>query len=235
MVDAVGSEDDLLYLDWVLRNRQRVEERSGGRLGYLHIPDMGPAGLSEWIKWFYGQIRKEGMVVDVRSNGGGNISPMVIERLRREVLMVDFERHREIPDTSPGVVFHGHLVCLIDEDTASDGDQFAYVFRAAGLGPIIGKRSWGGVVGIYGRGPLIDGGSVSVPEAGSADAQGNWVIEGHGVDPDIVVENNPRDLLRGSDAQLERAIDELLASLEREPKLLPARPADPVKTPGGAR
>jgi tricorn protease len=235
MVEPIDNEDDLLYLEWVLRNRQRVEERSGGRLGYLHIPDMGPGGLAEWIKWFYGQIRKEGMVIDVRSNGGGNISPMVIERLRRDVLMVDFERHREIPDTYPGVAFHGHLVCLIDEDTASDGDQFAYVFRAAGLGPLIGKRSWGGVVGIYGRGPLIDGGSVSVPEAGSADPQGNWVIEGHGVDPDIVVENHPRDLRQGIDAQLDRAIDELLAKLEREPKRLPSRPADPVKTPGGAR
>jgi tricorn protease len=234
-VEPIDDEDDLLYLEWVLRNRQRVEQRSGGRLGYLHIPDMGPGGLAEWIKWFYGQIRKEGMVIDVRSNGGGNVSPMVIERLRRDVLMVDFERHREIPDTSPGVVFNGHLACLIDEDTASDGDLFAYVFRAAGLGPLIGKRSWGGVVGIYGRGPLIDGGSVSVPEAGNADPQGNWVIEGHGVDPDIVVENHPRDLQQGIDAQLDRAIDELLAKLEREPKRLPERPADPVKTPGGAR
>ncbi|MEM1246297.1 MAG: S41 family peptidase [Acidobacteriota bacterium] len=230
LVEPVRNEDSLLYLDWVLRNRERVLEASSGKLGYLHIPDMGAAGLREWIKWFYGQQHKEGMVIDVRNNGGGNVSSMIIERLRREMLMVDFERNNELDDPYPGDTFIGHLVCLIDEDTASDGDQFAHVFREAGLGPLIGKRTWGGVVGIYGRGGLIDGGSVSVPEAGSANPEGEWVIEGYGVDPDMVVENRPGDLIRGTDAQLEKAIEVLLEKVEREPRRFPERPADPVKT-----
>ncbi len=231
LVDPIGSEDALIYLAWTHRNRRIVDDLGDGRIGYLHIPDMSADGIREWIKWYYGQVRKEGLVVDVRSNGGGNVSPMIIERLRRKVLMLDFERNRDSVDTSPGGVFHGHLVCLIDEDTASDGDQFAYQFRRAGLGPIVGKRSWGGVVGIYGRAPLIDGGSVSVPEAGSADAEGNWVIEGYGVDPDIEVTNLPRDLLEGRDPQLAKAVDLLLEMLAEDPRRLPGRPDDPIKTP----
>ena len=229
LVEPVASEDQLIYLDWVQSNRRRVSEASEGRLGYIHIPDMGAAGIREWIKWFYGQQRKEGLVIDVRNNGGGNVSQMIIERLRRKLLMVDFERNSELDDPYPSDTFIGHLVCLIDEDTASDGDQFAYVFRQAGLGPLIGKRTWGGVVGIYGRGPLIDGGSVSVPEAGSGDADGNWVIEGHGVDPDVEIENHPRDLIGGTDAQLEKGIEILLGKIVDEPRRFPRRPPDPVK------
>lgn len=230
LVEPISSEDSLIYLQWVEGNRRRVTEASDGRLGYVHIPDMGGNGIREWIKWFYGQVRKEGMVVDVRNNGGGNVSQMIINRLKRELLMVDFERNNELDDPYPNVVFYGHLACLADEDTASDGDQFAYVFQTAGLGPVIGKRTWGGVVGIYGRGPLIDGGGLSVPEAGSANVNGEWVIEGRGVDPDIEVQNHPRDLIEGRDAQLETAIEVLLEKIEAEPMRFPERPADPVKT-----
>ena len=231
LVDPISSEDALIYMAWTERSRRIVTERGGGRIGYLHIPDMSADGIREWIKWYYGQLRAEAMVVDVRSNGGGNVSPMIIERLRRETLMLDFERNRDSVDTSPGGVFHGYLACVIDEDTASDGDQFAYQFRRAGLGPIVGKRSWGGVVGIYGRAPLIDGGAVNVPEAGSADPEGNWVIEGYGVEPDIEVTNLPRDILDGRDPQLEKAVDLLLEKLAEDPRTLPGRPADPIKTP----
>ena len=229
-VEPIDDEDPLLYLKWIERNRREVAERTDGRVGYLHLPNMSAQGIREWIKWFYGQIRNEGLVIDVRSNGGGNVSPMIIERLRRELLMVDFERNIEVADTYPGTVFHGHLACLLDEDTASDGDQFAYVFRRAGLGPLVGKRSWGGVVGIYGRDPLIDGGAVSVPEAGSADPDGNWVIEGHGVDPDYVVENDPKSRLEGRDLQLEKAVELVMERIEADPKRLPERPPGPVKT-----
>ncbi len=229
-VSGIRNEDDLIYLRWVLANRERVESSSDGRLGYLHIPDMGVAGISEFIKWFYGQVRKEGLVIDVRSNGGGNVSPMIIERLRRRPLMVDFERWSELPDTYPNVAFNGHLIGVIDEDTASDGDQFAYIFRQADLGPLIGKRTWGGVVGIYGRASLIDGGSVSVPEAGSADMNGDWVIEGYGVEPDIVVEQDPKAVIAGGDPQLEKAIEMLMHKIDDEPMTLPVRKPGPIKT-----
>ena len=230
MVQPIDDEDDLVYLEWVEGNRRWVAEASDGALGYLHIPDMGSAGLREFIKYYYGQVRKQGLVIDVRNNGGGNVSQMILERLRRELLMIDFERNFDGPDTYPQVVFHGHLVCLIDEDTASDGDQFAYVFKRSELGPLIGKRTWGGVVGIYGRGRLIDGGGVNVPEAGSAGPEGEWVIEGHGVDPDILVDNDPESLLAGRDLQLERAVEELQKAITENPMRLPDVPEAPVKT-----
>ena len=131
-------------------------------------------------------------MVDVRSNGGGNISQWVIERLSRKLLGTRFGRIDSLPSTYPDVVVRGAKVCILNETSASDGDIFPYMFRQAGLGPLVGKRSWGGVVGISGRGPLIDGGRVFVPEDGTNDEAGRWVIEGHGVDPDIVVENEPR-------------------------------------------
>ncbi len=226
----VTSETDLRYLDWVEGNRRRVEELAGGRVGYLHIPDMGADGIREFIKWFYGQIRKEGLIIDVRGNGGGNVSQMIIERLRRELLGTRFSRTSDTPGTYPSTVFYGHMVCLLNEDSASDGDIFPHMFRQAGLGPLIGKRSWGGVVGITNRGTLMDGGTVFVPEFGTNHVDGSWAIEGHGVDPDIVVDNDARSILAGRDPQLERGVEEVLRMMRAEPRALPARPADPVKT-----
>ena len=164
-------------------------KRRPGRL-YPH-PQHGAEGIREFIKWYYPQIRKEGMVVDVRYNGGGNVSQMLIERLRRELLATGFARTSDAASTYPSSVFHGHLVCVLNQNSASDGDIFPAMFKQAKLGPLIGKRSWGGVVGITNRGPLVDGGVVSVPEFGFASADGRWIIEGHGVDPDIEVENDP--------------------------------------------
>ncbi len=226
----IDSETALRYLRWVTGNMRKVDEATGGRVGYLHIPDMGSNGIREFIKWYYGQIRKQGLIIDVRSNGGGNVSQMIIERLRRELLGTRFSRTSDAPSTYPATVFYGHLVCLLDEDSASDGDIFPHMFRQAGLGPLIGKRSWGGVIGITNRGPLIDGGTVNVSEFGTNAVDGSWVIEGHGVDPDIVVENDPKSVLEGRDPQLERGIAEVLKAIGREPRRLPERPTDPVRT-----
>jgi tricorn protease len=228
--NPIGSETSLIYLDKVTRNREKVAEMTGGRVGYLHLPDMGSQGIQEFIKYYYGQIRKEGLVVDVRGNGGGNVSQMVLKRLSREILGTRFERTSNWPRTYPYSVFHGHLACILDEDSASDGDIFPYRFRDAGLGPLIGKRSWGGVTGIGYRGPLIDGGDVRVPEVGTNDLEGNWIIEGIGVEPDIEIDNDPKSLLAGRDPQLERAVAEVLRQMEENPKRLPERPAPPVKT-----
>lgn len=227
----ITSETNLLYLAWVTQNRDYVSKATNGKVGYIHIPDMGADGIREFIKYFYPQIRKEGLVVDVRGNGGGNVSQMLIERLRRDLLGTDFARTDTVTNTYPGTIFYGPKVCLINETSASDGDIFPYMFRQAGLGPLIGKRTWGGVVGISGHGPLIDGGQVFVPEFATADTTGKYVIEGHGVDPDIVVENDPAAVLSGHDAQLDKGIEEILKSLKSNPKVLPSRPADPVKAP----
>ncbi|HEX9799673.1 MAG TPA: S41 family peptidase [Thermoanaerobaculia bacterium] len=227
----IEDESALLYRDWVERKRAYVTERTGGRVGYLHLPDMGGDGAYEFVKWYYPQLRKEGLVVDVRANGGGNVSQWIIERLDSKLLATEFGEASDFPQTYPYTVFHGHLVCLLNETSGSDGDIFPAMFRQAGLGPLIGKRSWGGVVGIGGTGPLLDGGAIFVPQSGQNDLDGSWIIEGHGVDPDIVVENDPASVIAGVDNQLDRAIAEVLAAIEREPRRLPSRPPDPVKTP----
>jgi len=229
--DPISEERSLRYLAMVLGNRRKVDQLTDGRVGYIHLPDMGASGISEFIKWYYPQIRKQGMVVDVRGNGGGNVSAMIIERLRRRPLGTGFSRNSDTPETYPGASFYGHMVCLLDEDSASDGDIFPYYFREAGLGPLIGKRTWGGVTGITDRGPLIDGGSVYVPEFGTNALDGSWIIEGIGVEPDIVVENDAKSILEGRDPQLERGVEEVLQAIEADPKVLPERPEPPVKTP----
>ena len=225
----VTDETNLVYLDWITRNRRIVEEATGGRVGYIHVPDMGAAGIREFIKWYYPQINKEGLIVDVRANGGGNVSRMLIERLRRKVLALNYARTSEIPATYPDGAFLGPMVTLLDGNSSSDGDIFPAMFREAGLGPLIGKRSWGGVVGINGTGPLIDGGTVFVPTSALSSKSGEWIIEGHGVDPDIEVDNDPKAEITGHDQQLERGIAEIMAKIKDHPVKLPPRPAAPVK------
>jgi tricorn protease len=229
----ITSESALRYHRWVASRRAMVEELGSGRLGYLHIPDMGADGIREFIKWYYPQIRREGLVVDVRNNGGGNVSQMIIERLSRELLGLGYSRNSEIVSTYPITVFHGPMACILDEDSSSDGDIFPWMFRQAGLGPLIGKRSWGGVIGITNRGNLIDGGEVYVPEFGLLSPEGEWIIEGHGVDPDIEVTNDPRSVIEGRDPQLERAVQEVLGQIESEGwEALPKQPEPPIKTEG---
>jgi tricorn protease len=231
LVEPLTDEGSLRYLEWVLGNRARVEAATDGRIGYLHLPDMGADGIYEFIKWYYGQIRKQGLIIDVRGNGGGNVSQMIINRLDRKLVFLGYARGVDDVETYPSAVFTGPMAAILDEDSASDGDIFPAAFKARGLGPLIGKRSWGGVIGITNHGPLLDGGSVYVPQFGHADADGQWTIEGHGVDPDIVVDNPPEAVMRGEDPQLERAIAEVMQRLQTNPGTLAPRPAAPVKTP----
>ena len=226
LVNPISDETNLVYLQWVERNRQYVAEQSDGQVGYLHIPDMGSSGIYEFIKWYYPQLRKQGLVIDVRGNGGGNVSQIILRRLMLKPMGFGYQAHSDWVDTYPNTTFNGHMVALLNEDSASDGDIFPYYFRKAGLGPLIGKRSWGGVVGITGHGPVIDGGQVFVPEFGIADADEGWVVEGKGVSPDIEIDNDPTS---SGDAQLDRGIAEVLKAIDANPPQWPARPADPVK------
>ena len=235
LVKPIDSEEPLDYYAWTEHNREYVAKASGGQIGYLHIPDMGADGIREFIKWYYPQLRKQGLVIDVRDNGGGNVSAMVIERLSRTLLGLDYGRGFDITGTYPQQTFLGHLAALCNGTTASDGDIFSYMFKQAKLGPLIGTRTWGGVVGINGWGPLIDGGDVFVPQFATANTQGQYVIEGHGVDPDIVVEQDVSAQLAGKDPQLDRAISELQKEIQAHPVVLPPRPANPVKAPADMR
>jgi tricorn protease len=229
LVKPIADEAQLYYYNWVQDNIRKVTEATDGRVGYIHIPDMGPAGLNEFIQHFYPQIRKEALIIDVRGNGGGNVSPMIIERLRRELAMVGKARNAA-PTVNPAGTMIGPLVTLIDEFSASDGDIFPYRFRKHDLGLIIGKRSWGGVIGIRGSLPIVDGGSLNRPEFGLYDTEGKeWIIEGYGIDPDIEVENDPGREWAGEDQQLNRGIEEILKKLEENPVGLPEPPPYPVR------
>lgn len=228
-VVPIGDEADLYYYNWVQNNIKKVSEASNGAVGYLHVPDMGTGGLNEFIKHFYPQLRKQALIVDVRGNGGGNVSPMLIERLRRELVMVDLPRNSR-PSPDPYATFLGPMVCLIDEFSASDGDLFPYRFRKYQLGKLIGKRTWGGVVGIRGPLPLVDGGQFFKPEFASYDTEGReWIIEGRGVEPDIFVDNDPGKEFAGEDEQLNRAIAEVLEQLKTKRATLPPPPPYPKK------
>lgn len=228
-IEPIASESDLHYLRWVDANRRRVHELSDGALGYVHLPNMGAEGIREFLRQYYPQRHKQGLVIDDRYNGGGNVSEMVVNRLSRELMMCTFGRTSGY-DPYPSALFHGHLICLLNETSASDGDIFPAMFRRAGLGKLVGKRSWGGIIGITNRGALMDGGTVNVPEFGNTEPGPAWTIEGYGVDPDIEVENDVASLLRGEDKQLQRAVAELLEQIAAEPRPLPVAPPAPVKT-----
>jgi tricorn protease len=235
LVKSIDSEEPLVYFDWVKKNREYVEKATNGEIGYLHIPDMGGDGIREFIKWYYPQLRKAGLVVDVRDNGGGNVSAMIIERLSRKMLGLDYGRGYEITGTYPQQTFIGHLAALCNGTTASDGDIFSYMFKQAKLGTLIGTRTWGGVVGINSWGPAIDGGEIFVPQFATASTEGQYVIEGHGVDPDIVVEQDVSAQLAGKDPQLDKAIEELQKAIKAAPVTLPPTPPMPVKAPADMR
>jgi len=225
----IADEAPLYYEGWVEKNIAYVSSKTDGNVGYLHIPDMGPEGLNEFVRRFYPQLTRNALIVDVRGNGGGNVSPMIIERLNREIVMITVARNG-MPFPNPVGQLLGPKVTLLNEYSASDGDLFPYRFRAAGLGKLVGKRSWGGVVGITGSLPLIDGGTLMRPEFAPYAADGkSWVIEGHGVEPDIVVDNDPAREFRGEDQQLDKAIETILEELKTKTVTLPPVPPFPIK------
>jgi tricorn protease len=229
VVVPTSDEARLHYYDWVQGNIKKVSEATGGKVGYLHVPDMQMVGLNEFAKHFYPQLRKKALIIDVRGNGGGNVSPQLIERLRREVIMTKMARNT-IPKPDPSDLLNGPLVCLINEFSASDGDLFPYRFKTHKLGKLIGKRTWGGVIGIRGTLPFLDGGSLNKPEFAPYSVDGKeWIIEGHGVDPDIVVDNDPGREYAGIDDQLNRAIAVILEELRTSERRLPPIPPFPKR------
>lgn len=229
VVVPTANEQPLYYYNWVQQNLDYVAQKTNGRVGYIHIPDMGPSGLNEFVKHFYPQLNKEALIIDDRGNGGGNVSPQIIERLRRELVGVAIRRNGQ-PNTNPTATFVGPMVLLLNEFSASDGDIVAHRFREHGLGKIIGKRSWGGIVGIFPSLPFVDGGTLSKPEATSYSVDGTkWLIEGHGVDPDIVVDNDPWKEFHGEDQQLDAAIAHILEELKTKGRQLPPPPPAPIR------
>lgn len=222
VISLIGDESPLYQYEWVQNNLKKVEKASNGKIGYIYIPDMGPEGLNEFARYFYPQLDKEGLIIDDRANGGGNVSPMILERLSREPYRLTMRRGSNRIGTVPDAVQVGPKVCLINKYSASDGDLFPWGFRALRLGKLIGTRTWGGIVGISGSMPFIDGTDIRVPFFTSYDAKtGQWIIENHGVDPDIVVDNDPVKEWNGEDQQLDRAIEEVMKELKNREPLKP--------------
>lgn len=229
-VKPIAEESDLAYFDWVQENIRKVDEMSNGQIGYIHIPNMSVAGLDEFTKLFYAQLNKKALIIDDRMNGGGNVSPMIMERLQRVVYRLTMSRNGGVrPGRVPDAVHYGPKVCLVDKYSSSDGDLFPYGFQKLKLGKIIGVRTWGGIVGISGSKPYLDGQDVRTPFFTSYSTDGKWIVENHGVDPDIVVDINPFEDYLGNDAQLNKAVEVLLEELKSY-KELPGVPESPVRT-----
>jgi tricorn protease len=227
LVKPIETEQQLYYFKWVQDNIRKVNEATNGQIGYIHIPDMGREGLNEFAKYFYPQlINKKGLIIDDRGNGGGNVSPMIIERLARQMALASTMRGIDKGFPVPEQMVLGPKVLLINYASASDGDLFPYQFKERKLGTVIGTRTWGGVVGIRGTLPFIDGGSLMRPEFAHYSAtESKWIIEGHGVDPDINIDNDPSKEYAGVDEQLNKAIEVIMSQLDQYKPPPPIPPA----------
>lgn len=219
-VTALRSEFPARYRDWVEDNRRYVHEKTGGRVGYVHIPDMGARGYAEFHRLYLSEVGHDGLIVDVRFNRGGHVSQLLIEKLARKRLGFDASRWG-LPEPYPNFSPAGPLVALTNQFAGSDGDIFSHVFKLAGLGPLIGTRTWGGVIGIWPRNPLSDGSVTSQPEFSFWFKDVGWGVENYGTDPDIEVEIAPQDYARGYDPQMEKGLEVILKRLETEPPLRP--------------
>ena len=231
IVKPVADESELYYYNWVQDNIRKVDQATGGQVGYIHIPDMGVSGLNQWARLYYPQLQKQGLIVDVRGNGGGNVSPMIIERLRRTMTYATMHTGQTEGSVNPVGTHTGPKVTLVDRYSASDGDLFPYRFKYHELGKLIGVTSWGGVVGYSGAIPAIDGGSIITPSYAPYAADGSgFMIEGIGVEPDIWIDNDPAREYRGIDDQLNKAVEVILQEIEKWDQWVPPIPEFPDKT-----
>jgi tricorn protease len=222
VVTCLDDETDLRFKAWIEERRRLVDESTGGRVGYIYVQSTGMDAQNDLVRQFTAQWKKDGLIIDERWNSGGQIPDRFIELLNRPILSYWAVRDAP-PQQWPPIAHQGPQVMLINGWSGSGGDAFPFYFREAGLGPLIGTRTWGGLIGISGVPALVDGGGVTVPTFRMFDPKGRWFAEGHGVDPDIQVEEDPTQLAKGTDPQLQRAIQEVTARVNARPKP-PARP-----------
>ena len=219
-IKTLSSEGAVRYRDWVERNRRTVHEATGICAGYIHIPDMGAGGYAEFHRSFLSEVDRDGLVVDVRYNSGGHVSALLLEKLARRRLAYVTTRWfgvQPYPDDSPA----GPMVAVTNESAGSDGDIFSHNFKLMKLGPLVGTRTWGGVVGIWPRQMFVDGGLTTQPEFSFWFKDVGWDVENYGTDPDVEVEIAPHDYAAGKDPQLERALKEIEAQLAQFKPELP--------------
>ena len=240
LVKPIANALPLWLHAWVSRNREKVAKLSGGKIGYIYLSDMSRLGMQQFLRQFYPQLMKQGLIIDDRFNGGGFIDPVLLERLRRFIVALDTTRQRGAEPAN--AIALGYKAVLINHYSASDGDIFPWKFRKYGLGPVIGTRTWGGVRGIRGETRLMDGGYITIPEAAMYNPRSQWILENVGVEPDIRIDNPPGAVMSGRDPQLEKAVEVLLEKIRRHPPRLapppgwlPAYPPQPAYPPCPAR
>jgi len=224
-----NQELNLRYTDWEVTRREITEESSNNNIGYIHLRAMGGGNYTEFLKGYYPIFNRKGLILDVRHNRGGNIDSWILEKLMRKIWFY-WQPRKGQPYWNMQYAFNGHMVILCNERTASDGEAVTEGFRRLGLGKVIGKRTWGGEVWLTSSNRLVDGGIATAAEFGVYDENGEWLIEGHGVDPDIVVDNLPHETFKGKDAQLEAAIEHLKKLIEEDPRDVPPPPPYPNKS-----
>lgn len=231
-VRCLGSDTPARYRDWVEANRQEVHQASGGRVGYLHIPDMGASGYAEFYRGFLAELHRDGLVVDVRYNSGGHVSQLILEKLTRRRLGYDVQRWGD-PVPYPQESLGGPLILLVNEQTGSDGDMFSHAFKLLRLGLVVGTRTWGGVIGIRPRESFVDGGIATQPELSMWFKDVGFSVENQGITPDLEVELRPQDHAAGEDPQLARALAELQRQLREAPPEKPSFGERPKLPPPG--
>jgi tricorn protease len=229
IVKPIGSMYNLRYRDWEYSRRLEVEKKTDKKVGYVHLQAMGSKDISQWYKEFYPVFDRPGLIIDVRHNRGGNIESFILEKLLRKAWMYWKSRSGK-PYWNMQYAFRGHIVILVDANTASDGEAFADGFKKLNLGTAIGVRTWGGEIWLSGANRLSDGGIARAPMMGVYGADGKWLIEGHGFEPDIVVDNLPHSTFNGKDEQLQTAIDLLLKQIKEDPREVPEPPTFPDKS-----
>jgi tricorn protease len=214
VVSLLADEVPARYREWVERNRRWVHEASRGRVGYLHLPDMMSAGFAEFHRYFLAECDRDGLIIDVRYNRGGHVSQLLLEKVARRRIGYDLQRWGR-PTPYPVESAAGPVVALTNEHAGSDGDIFSHCFKLMKIGPLIGKRTWGGVIGIWPRHALVDGTETTQPEFSFWFNDVGWQVENYGTDPDIDVDNAPQDAMAGRDRQLETALQVALERVEQ--------------------
>jgi len=230
IVDLLGNDRDLRFRAWIEKNRAYVEKKSGGKVGYIYVPDTSIPGQNELVRQYYGQLTKQALIIDERWNGGGQVPTRFVELLNRPVANYWAIRYSKKPEVWPADAHHGPKCMLINGLAGSGGDYFPYWFRKAGVGKLIGTRTWGGLVGMSGNPSLIDGNQVTVPRFAFYETDGTWGVEGYGVEPDMEVVDDPALMVGGGDPQLDAAIDYMLQEVAAHPFRIPPVPHYPDRS-----
>jgi tricorn protease len=221
-------DENLRYGEWEYTRRLEVEKASSGKIGYVHLRAMGPNDIDQWAREYYPVFNRQGLIIDVRHNQGGNIDSWLLGKLLRQAWFY-FQPRVGNPSWNMQAAFRGHIVVLCDQETASDGEAFSEGFKRFNMGALIGMRTWGGEIWLSGSNRQADGGVATAAETGVYGPEGKWLIEGHGVDPDIVVDNLPHATYEGHDAELEKALDVLTNQIQEDPRPVPQHPPYPDK------